>query len=211
MADNVAITAGSGTSVATDDVGSVQYQRIKLTPGPDGTATVDVGGRTVDGGSTNSALYTDPRPKVVTIVQTPTVSTSPAYTAKDAVGGLLTFANAVRASGGTGTLIAVQVADASQQNKDLDLILFNATFTAPTDNAIFAPSDAESLKIIGCIPITAGSYFDFSTNAVADITAGLPRPFVLAGTSLFGALVARGTPTYVATTDIVVTLTIQQD
>lgn len=35
MADNVAITAGSGTSVATDDVAGIHFQRVKLV---DGTA-----------------------------------------------------------------------------------------------------------------------------------------------------------------------------
>lgn len=39
MADNVAITAGSGTNIATDDIGGVQYQRVKATWGVDGTAT----------------------------------------------------------------------------------------------------------------------------------------------------------------------------
>lgn len=39
MADNVAITAGTGTSIATDDVGGVQYQRVKVTHGADGVAT----------------------------------------------------------------------------------------------------------------------------------------------------------------------------
>lgn len=39
MADNVAITAGSGTTIATDDIGAgVQVQRVKATWGPDGTA-----------------------------------------------------------------------------------------------------------------------------------------------------------------------------
>lgn len=33
MADNVAITAGSGTSVATDDVSGVHFQRVKLVDG----------------------------------------------------------------------------------------------------------------------------------------------------------------------------------
>jgi len=33
MADNIAITAGSGTTVATDDVSGVHYQRIKLVDG----------------------------------------------------------------------------------------------------------------------------------------------------------------------------------
>lgn len=37
MADNVAITAGSGTTVATDDVAGVQFQKIKLYASTDGT------------------------------------------------------------------------------------------------------------------------------------------------------------------------------
>lgn len=36
MADNVAITAGSGTNIATDDVSSVHYQKVKLDLGGDG-------------------------------------------------------------------------------------------------------------------------------------------------------------------------------
>jgi hypothetical protein len=39
MADNVAITPGTGTSIATDDIGGVQYQRVKVTFGADGTAS----------------------------------------------------------------------------------------------------------------------------------------------------------------------------
>lgn len=39
MADNVAITAGAGTNIASDDIGGVQYQRVKMTQGQDGSAT----------------------------------------------------------------------------------------------------------------------------------------------------------------------------
>jgi len=40
LADNVVITAGSGTTIATDDVGSgVQVQRVKPVWGADGTGT----------------------------------------------------------------------------------------------------------------------------------------------------------------------------
>lgn len=38
MADNVQITAGSGTIIASDDVGGAQYQRMKLGVGSDGVA-----------------------------------------------------------------------------------------------------------------------------------------------------------------------------
>lgn len=51
MADNVAVTPGSGPPIATDDVGGVQYQRVKIAHGADGTAT-DV--------SSASALPVDP-------------------------------------------------------------------------------------------------------------------------------------------------------
>lgn len=39
MADNVAITAGTGTSIAADDIGGVMHQRVKVTHGDDGSAT----------------------------------------------------------------------------------------------------------------------------------------------------------------------------
>jgi len=215
MADNIAISSGSGTTVATDErtIGAVaaHVQRVAPSLGPEGTHTGNLSGRLVDGTASEAAAYVDPRLKVVRLAVTPTISTSPAYTAKDAVGGLMTFSNAVRASGGSGTLLAVQVEDKGQQMKDLDLVLFDRTLTAPTDNSIFAPSDAELATCIGVIPITAGAYADFSTNSVADAYAGLPKPFVLNGTDLFGVLVARGTPTYTSTGDLVVTLTIQQD
>jgi len=207
VADTVAITAGTGTTIGTDEVtigGTAQHcQRIKLVDGTDG-------GTDLIPGTAARGLSVDPRLKVVRLQVTPTVSTTPAYTAKDAVGGLLTFSNAVRASGASGTVTAVQIEDKGQQRAALDLVLFDRTFTAPTDNAIFAPSDAELATCIGVITIFSSDWFDFSTNSVASKT-NVGLPFVANGTDLFGALVNRGTPTYTGTTDIIVTLTIGQD
>lgn len=204
MADNVAITAGSGTTIGTDEVtiGAVlqHVQRVKLVDGTDG-------GTDLLAGTAARGLYVDPRPKVVRLSVTPTVSTSPAYTAKDAVGALMTFSNAVRASGGTCRIDGVQVVDKSQQRPDLELVLFDRTVSAPTDNAIFNPSDAELATCVGVVYI--GGWSDLSTNSVADVPYG--REVVLNGTDLFGVLVTRSTPTFVATTDIVVILTIIQD
>lgn len=39
MADNVAVTAGVGTTIAADEVGSAYYQRMKRSVGADGSAT----------------------------------------------------------------------------------------------------------------------------------------------------------------------------
>ena len=38
MADDVAITAGSGTTIATDEIGGKHHQRVKLSLGADGSA-----------------------------------------------------------------------------------------------------------------------------------------------------------------------------
>lgn len=207
MADNVAITAGAGTTIGTDEVtigGASQHvQRVKLVDGTDG-------GTDLLPGTAARGMSVDPRLKVVRLSVTPTVSTTPAYTAKDAVGALLTFSNAARASGGTIRIEALQVLDKGQQMKDLDLVLFDRTLSAPTDNSIFNPSDAELATCVGVIPVSAGHYADLSTNSVASVVA-IGLSVVLNGTDLFGVLVARGTPTYTSTTDIVVTLTITQD
>lgn len=204
MTDTIQITAGSGTVVGTDEVtigATAQHvQRVKLVDGADG-------GTDLLAGSAARGLTVDPRLKVVRLQVTPTISTAPAYTAKDAVGGLMTFANAARASGGTIWIDRVQVVDKGQQMAALDLVLFDRSITAPTDNAVFAPTDTEAGYAVAAIPIY--DYRDLSTNSVADRPVGLEA--VLNGTDLFGVLVARGTPTYTSTADLVVSLTIAQD
>ena len=42
MADNVSITAGSGETIAADDIGGAKYQRVKVTLGADGAADTDL-------------------------------------------------------------------------------------------------------------------------------------------------------------------------
>lgn len=72
MSDNVAITAGSGTNIAADDVSSVFFQKVKLDVGGDGASVPLVGtaggapkvnlvsGSTVEVGTAASPLYVSP-------------------------------------------------------------------------------------------------------------------------------------------------------
>ena len=110
----------------------------------------------------------------------PVVSTTPAYTAKDAVGGKLTFTNAARTSGGSITIQTAVIIDRSQQMPVLELVLFDRDFTASNDNAVA-------------------------------VRTGIGLTAKLEGTDLYGQLVTRSAPTFVATTDIVVALTIVRD
>jgi len=199
MADNVAITAGVGTAIAADDVSSVFFQKIKLDVGGDG-ATVPV----IGGASASGLLPVGG--KAVRIAQTPTVGGA-AYVAKDAVGALLTFANAARVSGGSITVDSVTVIDKSASMLSLDLYLSAATFTAPTDSSAFDPTDAELLDCIGVIPIT--TWADFNDNSIATRT-NIGLTAVLTGTSLFGALVARSGGS-LTDGDVTVTVTVTQN
>jgi hypothetical protein len=202
MANDIAITAGVGTNVATDDVSGRHYQLVKLVDGTeDGTERIAA--------TAARGMSVDPRQKRVRITVSPTISTSPAYTAKDAVGGLMTFANAARTSGGSIVIEQVVIVDKDQEMASMDLVLFDQSIGAPTDNAIFDPTDAELANVLGVIPITPGDFSDFNDNSVASRDVAISA--VLNGTSLFGVLVARGTPTYTATTDLSVILTIRQD
>jgi hypothetical protein len=204
MADNVSITAGSGTAVATDDAGGVHYQQIKLVDGTaDSTAVIP--------GSASRGLYVDPHGTTTRIQVTPTISAASIYAAKDAIGGIMTFAGATRTSTGGGILESVTIVDKDQELSPMDLVLFSATIAGTvTDNAAFDPTDADLLNCVGWIPILAGDYADFNDNAVA-VRAGLGIAYTCAATSLFGALVARATPTYTNTSDIVVTLGVIPD
>lgn len=59
MADNVAITAGSGTTVATDDVSGVHYQRVKLVDGTLDADTAIAAGNGTNGGALRVTIASD--------------------------------------------------------------------------------------------------------------------------------------------------------
>ena len=145
-----------------------------------------------------------------TISQTPTV-TAGAYSAGDAVGGLLTFANAARTSGGGGVTMGVIIIDDNGQDVKIELWLFNQTFTAMSDNAAWAPSEADLENLIGIISTgdSAQGWLAAGTPSAIDIEC--TNRYDLVGTSLFGQLVTRGTPTFAATDDVTVKVKLLQD
>lgn len=179
MADNIAITAGTGTSVSTNDASGAHVQRVHATT------------------------------EQVRVAQTPTISAGAVYAAKDVVGTLLTFAGAARFNGGSGRIVSLQIVDKDQERANMDLVLFDAAPTVASDNSPFDPTDAELLTCVGWIPIGSGFYSDFTDNSVMHVDLDLS--YVLAGTSMYGVLVARSAPTYTSTTDLVVTLTFAVD
>jgi hypothetical protein len=147
----------------------------------------------------------------IDIVQQPTISAAGIYAAGDALGGLLTFVNAARVAGG-GTITKIVITDEDQELAPIELHLFNQTFTATADNAPWDPGDADLANYIGYVDIPATDYADFVDNSAAAKASGLRMPFDygLVGTSLFGQMVVRSAPTYTATDDITIKITVRR-
>lgn len=148
--------------------------------------------------------------KTAQVSATPTI-TAGAYAAGDLVGTKMSFSSAVRSAGGGGMLHTVVIADKGKQDAVLDLVLFDSdpSSTTFTDNDPFDVADDDLTKIIGAVQVL--TYTDFADNSVAvEPAAGVV--FKLAsGTTLYGALVARTTPTYTSTSDLTVRLGILQN
>ena len=144
----------------------------------------------------------------ITISLIPTV-TAGAYIANDAVGGLLTFANAARAIGWGGVVKNMIILDDAGQDAELELWLFNQTFTAMADNAPWAPAEADLENLICIISTTNGAWFPAGTPSAARVEVS--QRYDLIGASLFGQLVTRGTPTYAAIDDVTVKIGLLQD
>jgi hypothetical protein len=180
MADNVAITAGSGTSVAADDVSSVFYQRVKLTQGADGAAA----------GDTSESLPLPIRPMITRIATALAGLDNASYAANDTLGDLITVSNAARASGGSGYIVGVLLIDASDTLGAVDVLFFDSSVSLGTDNAAYAISDSDALKLVGIVPL-AGPY-DIGNNRVAQ-AYNISVPFVCSGSAnLYASLYARG-------------------
>lgn len=136
--------------------------------------------------------------KILRPSATPTL-TGAAFGAADAVGGKLTFSNATIDGINSGIIRAISLIDLSKQGIALDLVLFNADFTPTADNSPFDPSDGDMANFLCQINVAAGNYAAYNDHSSATVP-NLNIPFVLTppATTLYGQIVTRGTPTYVA-------------
>ncbi len=163
---------------------------------------------TKTGSTTNAGGYT------AFVSSTITMSVAGAYATGDYMGTTTSpqsFTSVVRTSGGTGIIKSLIISDKiTTANVAMELWVFSATFTAPTDNAAWAISDAEALTVLGIIPIVTSKWYASSNNQIyIDDTINIViKP---AATSLFYALVARGTTPAFTSADITINLGILQD
>lgn len=146
-------------------------------------------------------------------------STGAAYGAGDLVGTKMSFTDILVNDMGGAAIKSVQVVDKGKQVKALDLILFNenlasntgaGTIWATGDNTALVVADSDLLNAVALVSVGTGDYSAFSANAIAVVTTDLPI-YIRSGRGLYGLLVARGTPTYTSTDDLVVSLGVALD
>jgi len=156
--------------------------------------------------SDQSAVFVKQRGDTISV--TPTV-TAGAYSAGDCVGGVMEFANAARTTGEGGFVTDVAIIDDAGQDAALELWLFDQTFTSPGDNAAWAATEAELHNLVGIWATDDGQWRAAGTPSVCHLKE--VARFQAVGTSLFGQLVTRGTPTFAATDDVTVKIKVAQD
>lgn len=143
--------------------------------------------------------------KVVSV--TPTVSNGVAYTAADAVGGLVTLTDFFDYVGQVAILNSFLLFDDDNQNTATYHIFFaNESWTAAADNAAFSVPDAERSRITGLVSIPAATVVNLTNNCVfqgSAFNSFLPLPMVSGTTrNLYLQLRTGGTPTFASTTSL---------
>ena len=143
---------------------------------------------------------------------TPTI-TAGAYSANDALGGLMEFADAVNEHSRSGIITNLLIVDKAGQSTAIDVFLFDATFTATADNAAWPTTNPTETVIgtncVGVITVEATDYKTYNGGSLASVE--LTKPIKVSGTTVYAQAVVRGTPTYVATTDLIFRLSIAKD
>lgn len=201
MADNVAITAGSGTTIGADDVGGgVLHQRVKVTWGPDGTGNdadtatgkpLPVQVRSSTGialeGASASATFT------------PAASS---HTAGDCNGAATNFAS----MGTSGARIMITSASLEIDGGTAEatawrLYLYNVTPPSATadDGAWDLPS-GDRTAFLGYIDL--GTAVDLGSTQWVE-THGINKQIKLSGTDIYAYLVNLTTVTPAAVAHIV--------
>jgi hypothetical protein len=115
------------------------------------------------------------------------------------------LAGVARVAGGVAKLVSVSVLDEDDQGIAFDILLLDASTSLGTVNNAMAASDALGRGVLGRMLVPAASFYDIGDCKFATVTGNTSTgnlPMILkcgsSTTSLYVALVSRGTGTYTA-------------
>ena len=132
-----------------------------------------------------------------------------AYADGDVLAATQEIASAVRVNAGTGIIQSVIILDKDDQGENLDVVFLKTNVSIGTENAAVSITDANADEIQGIVEVD--SYVDLVGSQLStNPNLGIGVQADSAATSLFIALISRGTGTYTAS-GITAKITILQD
>ena len=207
MADNVPITAGSGTSIATDDVGGVHFQRMKLVDGTlDSTAAIagdaanglDVDVTRMAALVAGEAHLGEVGGKTILTAITFSLDTN-AYSIGDVLADTQVLAACLRINDGTGILLNATFNDKDDQGFGFDVYILKANTSLGTENSAPSISDSNADNILGYFSVNEEDFKDLGGCRIACIrNICIPVKGATGTDDLYIALVAQGAGTYSA-------------
>jgi hypothetical protein len=219
MANNVAVTAGSGTTVATDDVSDVHYQVVKLALGDEGVTTrvTATDGLPVEIVAGTVALSGEDHIGAVgghTVVIRPSITvTAGAYTAADVAGGELTLTSALRTSNGSGVLQDILITTEDGEAFQCNILIFSASPASNlADNAAFSWGSGDHDILLGKVEFVTADYETLGADGVAHKqNLGIGVKGTGGDANLHALIIATDGITFGATTDLNVAFKFLQD
>lgn len=137
-----------------------------------------------------------------------------AYSAGNSIGGLITFANAVRTPG-TGIIESVHLWDLDHTAVAMDLLILDQVpSVTPVDHSTWLVTNTDVQKIVGRIAIGSSDWVTYNNiGFVTEKGLGIAvKATAAAGTNLYGVLLCNASaPTFTGVTNVGVDLGILQD
>jgi hypothetical protein len=201
MTDNVAITAGTGTAIAADEISSVFYQRVKLSLGADGVANDASAGAGQVGTGTQRVTLASDDPAVAKLTNNSfsnTATFTPAaasHTAGDCNGAAAAFTTMGTASSRVMiTSASLEIDGATAEATAWRLYLYNVTPPSATaDDGAWDLASGDRTAFLGYVDL--GTAVDLGSTQWVEVH-GINKQVLLAATpSIFAYLVNLTTVT----------------
>lgn len=155
------------------------------------------------------------RTSSVVIVSSPTGIVPAAYSSGDVIGAVTALTGAVQDFKGTGVLHSLVMTDATNTKAAIDVVFFQSApaNSIGADNAAYALNDADLPLVLGRFSVATGDWVSSGSNNAEATERGIGLVLKAGANSkdIQYALIARGSITLAAVTDIRIAVGILQD
>jgi len=139
-------------------------------------------------------------PQATEIIQVTFSLDTSAYASGDVLADTQEIAGAMRSANGKGLLQSIVLLDEDDQTAaGIDVVFLKSNTSLGTENAAPSISDANAREVLGIVSVASGDWIDLGGAKLATVrNIALPVQAATDTTSVYVALITRGTPTQTA-------------